>query len=132
MSGSNFVLYNGSYITYSEFFIYELEISDENLSPTIATPTISGSARKGTAITISVTSDTSGKVRFYLNGKRIAGCVSQATTGSSPTYTATCSWRPTIQGHQKITAQLVTAVQGASSPTSAPLTVFVGRRTTLR
>jgi hypothetical protein len=132
VSGSNFVLYNGSYITYSDFFIYELEISDENLSPTIATPSTSGSIYKGVATTISVTSDASGTVRFFLNGKRIAGCFSRATTGSSPTYTATCSWRPTTQGQQKITAQLVTAVQGAASPTSAPLTVFVGRRTTLR
>jgi hypothetical protein len=132
LNGSNFVLYNGAYISYSGVFIYEMLITDENMNPTIATPSTSGSVSKGIVTTISVTSDASGTVRFFLNGKRIPGCFSRATTGSSPTYTATCSWRPTTQGQQRITAQLVTAVQGASSPTSAPLTVFVGRRTTLR
>jgi hypothetical protein len=132
MSGSNFTLFNGSYITYGEFFIIEIEISDDNLFPTIGVPTISGAVTKGGSVTISVTSDSSGKVRFFLNGKRIAGCLSQATSGSAPTYSASCTWRPTIQGTQQITAQLFTGVQGATTPTSAPLNTFVNRRSTLR
>jgi hypothetical protein len=132
MSGSNHVLYNGAYTSYSGVFIYEMEITDENLNPTISAPSVSGAVYKGAATTISVTSDASGTVRFFLNGKRIAGCLSRATTGSSPTYTATCSWRPTTQGTQKITAQLVSSVQGAATPTSTPLTVIVARRSSFR
>ncbi len=133
LNGSNFTLYyTGTYWNFTQFFIFELEITDVNLAPTIATPTISGPVAKGSMTTISVTSDTAGKVRFFLNGKRIAGCLSRTTTGSSPTFTATCSWRPTVQGAQRITAQLVTSVQGAATPTSAPLNIFVNRRATLR
>lgn len=132
MSGSNFTLFNGSYITYGEFFIIEIEISDDNLFPTIGVPTISGAVTKGGSVTISVTSDSSGKVRFFLNGKRIAGCLSQATTGSAPSFSASCTWRPSFHGSQQITAQLFTGVQGATTPTSAPLKTFVNRRSTLR
>jgi hypothetical protein len=133
LNGSNFTLtYAGTYWTFTQFFIFDLEIADVNLSPTISAPAISGPLQKGLASTISVTSDTAGKVSFFLNGKRIAGCISRLTAGSSPSFTSTCTWRPTVQGVQRITAQLVTGVQGAATPTSAPLNVFVNRRATLR
>jgi hypothetical protein len=133
MNGSNyFHTFSGTYWSSNQFMIFDLEIADVNLTPTITAPTISGTVSKGSTTTISVTSDSAGRVRFFLNGKRIAGCLSRATTGSSPTFTATCPWRPTAQGVQRITAQLVTSVQGAATPTSSPLTVTVSRRTTLR
>ncbi len=133
MNGSNyFHTFSGTYWSSNQFMIFDLEIADVNLTPTITAPTISGTVSKGSTTTISVTSDSAGRVRFFLNGKRIAGCLSRATTGSSPTFTATCPWRPTTQGVQRITAQLVTSVQGAATPTSSPLTVTVSRRTTLR
>jgi hypothetical protein len=76
--------------------------------------------------------DTPGIVSFFLNGKRIAGCISRTSTGTYPNYTATCSWRPTVQGAQRITARLTTSIQGAATPTSSPLSVFVNRRVTTR
>ena len=44
------------------------------------------------------------KVTFFANGKRIPGCVKIATTGSSPSVTATCLWRPAIHGSTSVTA----------------------------
>jgi hypothetical protein len=44
-----------------------------------------------------------GKVTFYSQGKRIAGCISVATTGSGP-YTATCAWKPSTRGSVALTA----------------------------
>lgn len=133
LSSSSFnITFGGTYTTHSQFFIFDLEIADVNLTPAIATPTISGAVSKGLQTTISVTSDTAGTVRFFMNGKRIAGCLSRTTTGSSPTFTATCSWRPTVQGVHRVTAQLVTSVQAAAKPISSPLTVNVSRRTTRR
>lgn len=132
LSGSNYYLYNGGYTTYNGIYIFELFITDANLNPAIAKPVISGVAYKGITVTITVTSDTAGKVRFFVNGKKIPGCLAQTTTGSSPTFTATCNWKPPVQGVQKITALLTTSANGASTPTSSPLNVFIGRRTTTR
>jgi hypothetical protein len=133
MNGSNyFHTFSGTYWSSNQFIIFDLEIADVNLTPTVSSPTISGAVSKGSQTTISVTSDTAGTVRFFINGKRIAGCLSRPTTGSSPTFTATCSWRPTVQGVHRVTAQLVTSVQAAAKPISSPLTVNVSRRTTRR
>ena len=45
----------------------------------------------------------SGKVTFFSQGKRIAGCLNVPTTGSGP-YTATCAWKPTNRGSVAVTA----------------------------
>lgn len=151
LTNSSINLFVGAALSYSAasaFFngkIYSVRMYDRALTasevnqnyrsfaiPTISTPTFSGAPSKGLASTISVNSDSAGKVRYFLNGKRIAGCLAQATTGSAPTYTSTCQWRPTTQGAQKITAQLIADVGFPSSPISSPLEVAVKRRTTSR
>lgn len=132
MTGSNYYLFNGGYTTYNGIYILEVFITNANLNPSISAPTLSGAARKGQAVTITVTADSAGKVRFFLNGKKIPGCLAQVTSGSAPTFTATCNWKPPVQGLQKITALLTTTTNGASTPTSAPLTVMVNRRATTR
>jgi hypothetical protein len=39
-----------------------------------------------------------GQVRFTASGVRLKNCLSRATSGASPTYTVTCSWKPAIHG----------------------------------
>lgn len=78
-----------------------------------------------------VVSSTS-KVTFYASGKRIAGCISKATTGSSPTFTATCSWKPTTRGAATLLATATSLDVGLSSATSSRLNVSVISRTTTR
>jgi hypothetical protein len=57
-----------------------------------------------TANTIVATTSTAGKVTFFADGKRIAGCISISTIANS----ASCSWKPTIRKVQKLTATLKT------------------------
>jgi hypothetical protein len=79
-----------------------------------------------------VTVNTAGKVRFFVGGKRITKCLARTTTGSYPTLTATCSWRPAVTGRQVLTARLTPADNTFSAATSAATTVQVGRRGTVR
>ncbi|MFM6940984.1 MAG: putative Ig domain-containing protein, partial [Candidatus Planktophila sp.] len=86
------------------------------------------SANKGTAVNIIATISISGKVKFFANGKALPGCA--AKSGST---SATCSWKPSIQGQ-------IIALYAALNPTSnsysnvrsSTLNVPVTRRTGLR
>jgi hypothetical protein len=98
----------------------------------INTPTTSGAIYKGVTTTISVTMDSPGVVQFFTNNKRIGKCVSVATTGSSPNYLASCSWKPTTSGTHLIKAQLTPSNIAQSAQTSAARSVQVLRRTTIR
>jgi hypothetical protein len=85
-------------------------------------------AVKGNSITITADISTAGKVKFFSNGKVIAGCSSRTGTSS-----ATCAWKPTSQGQLvRLTALLVPTSGIYSNVTSAPLTVATSKRTGLR
>ena len=109
-----------------------ITITNANESSSVGAPTSSGALNKGIATTISVTVNTAGKVRFFVGGKRITKCLARTTTGSYPTLTATCSWRPAVTGRQVLTARLTPADNTFSAATSAATTVQVGRRGTVR
>jgi hypothetical protein len=80
---------------------------------------------KGTAITITASVNVAGKVKFYANGKVIGGCASKSATTS-----ATCSWKPAIQGQSvALTALLNPTSVSYSNVRSSALNVGVGRRT---
>jgi hypothetical protein len=85
-------------------------------------------AEKGNAITITAAISTAGKVKFYSNGKVIAGCASRTGTSS-----ATCAWKPTTQGqYVRLTALLIPNSGIYSNVTSAALNVATSKRTGLR
>lgn len=107
-------------------------IIDINEPGLVTAPTLSGTPLKGVAVLLSVTTNTPGKVRFFVEGKRIPNCLARATTGSSPTYTATCSWKPAIHGLQQITAQFTPTNASFSPSTSVITSVGVFRKITLR
>lgn len=107
-------------------------ITNLNESPVLGTPTISGTPTKGTSASISISVNTPGRLRFFVNGKRISGCLSRATSGSYPTVTGTCSWKPAVTGPNVITAQLFPTDVTFSITTSNRLQVWVLKRTNTR
>ena len=109
-----------------------VQITDVNEVSSIATPTISSSAIKGISINISVIADTPGRVQFFVDGKRIPRCGAISTTGTAPTATAICSWKPAVHGVRTITARIAPTNLGLSASLSPQLRVSVSRRTGLR
>ena len=111
---------------------YTVTITNANESASINAPTTSGSINKGIATTISVTVNTAGKIRFFVGNKRITNCLARTTSGSYPTFTATCSWRPPVTGRQFLTARVRPTDNTFSTATSPRSEVFVLRRGTVR
>jgi hypothetical protein len=109
-----------------------ITVRNLNESSAITAPTLVGTAYKGVAITISVTSNVAGRVSFLVNNKRIANCISRATTGSYPNFTATCSWKPTVHNNQFVTAELTPTDSSFASSRSGSTPIFVNKRTTRR
>ena len=98
----------------------------------VGTPTLSAVATKGIAVTISVTTDGPGKVDFYWNGKRIAGCFNISTTGTAPNFTGQCSWKPVTFAPSTVYARIRPTSSSYTASNSASITVRPIRRTTLR
>jgi hypothetical protein len=80
---------------------------------------------KGTARTLTASASDNGSVTFFINGKRLAGCVSIKTQST----TATCNWKPTVQGAVTLTALLVPNNSNIAPVSSSPLNLTVARRT---
>lgn len=79
-----------------------------------------------TVSTLRSTSDVDGKVTFYLNGKRIPGCMNIQTVSN----VATCNWKPSIMNsNNNITARIVAP---GGSLASSTFKVFVTKRSGLR
>lgn len=98
----------------------------------IGNPTLTGDPLKGKSITLSVTAYVPGRVTFTVNGKRIAGCIGRATSGSSPNYSASCLWKPSTTGRQELVATVSSSDNSYDPTRSSPLVVFAGKRTDRR
>jgi hypothetical protein len=109
-----------------------ITVTNLNESGTASAPSISGTPFKGISIATTVTVNAAGRVRFFLNGKRITNCLAVATTGSGSTYTATCNWRPSFTGRQSLTATLTPTSNTFTSVTSPALSTWVLKRSTRR
>jgi hypothetical protein len=107
-------------------------ITNVNENSNIGAPTVSGTINKGIATTITVTSDVAGKVQFFVGGKRISNCLARSTTGSSPSFTATCSWKPPVTGRQSLTARITPTNSSFTSATSAATSIWVVKRSNSR
>jgi len=114
--------------------IRAININVTNVSESSSTspPAVSGNVYKGVVISLTVTVNTPGKVRFFMDGKRIAGCLAVSTTGSYPNYTASCSWKPTVTARHSVTATLTPTDNTFSASASQVGTFWVLKRTTLR
>jgi hypothetical protein len=86
--------------------------------------------RKASTINADVT--VSSKVTFKSSGVVITGCKNKLATGSGSSFTATCSWKPSLRGRVNISA-VSTPVDGAISGASAPaVTIVVANRSGTR
>jgi hypothetical protein len=91
----------------------------------------SANVKKGVTATITATVGARGKVRFFSNGKRIAGCLNVPVQFASLPLTATCTWKPTTSGLLNLSARLYPSSGGVSEAVSS-VSVQTGRRSTVR
>jgi hypothetical protein len=63
-----------------------------------------------------------------VDGKRIPGCVSKLTTGSYPTATVSCTYRPSVRGQRTLSAT-AKSVTGGISVSSTSVKISIGNRT---
>jgi hypothetical protein len=102
------------------------------LAPTIGSPSVSGTPNKGITTTVSVTVGAAGYMRFYLDGKRIPGCLTRPTTGSSPNFTVTCNWKPPVKGVHRIYATFTSTDSSYTNATTPVANIQVVPRTNTR
>lgn len=94
--------------------------------------TYSGVVIKGVIKVLSVVISTPSRVRFFDNGKRIPTCLSQLTTGSYPTYLATCNWEPAVMSSRQLTAVATPLDSAIAQVISQPTFAQVLKRGTFR
>jgi len=82
---------------------------------------------KGQNIVITATVDQAGRISFFVDGKRIAGCFNRVVATSSKT----CTWKPSVQKQVTISARLV-PTNSAYSTADESMKVWVVRRTGTR
>ncbi len=82
---------------------------------------------KGQNIVITATVDQAGRISFFVDGKRIAGCFNKAVSTSSKT----CTWKPSVQKQVTISSRLV-PTNSAYSTADESMKVWVVRRTGTR
>lgn len=92
-----------------------------NVQTTLSSFSVPGSVQKGNTANISATFSASGKATFFANGKRISNCIKIPTSTTAP-YTATCAWRPSVRGIQKI-ATVIAPTDPANLPLTSDLNV---------
>lgn len=111
---------------------YVVTISNLNEDSVLGAPAVNGVAYKGVSINLVVTSNAAGRVRFFMDGKRIANCLSVSTSGSYPNFTATCNWKPAATARRQLTASIAPTDSSFSSTTSPVSNIFILKRTTAR
>ena len=82
---------------------------------------------KGQNIVITATVDQAGRISFFVDGKRIAGCFNRVVATSS----RTCTWKPSVQKQVTISSRLV-PTNSAYSTSDESMKVWVVRRTGTR
>ncbi len=101
-------------------------------APTLGTPSISGTTYKGISSNIQLTSNSAGKMRFLVDGKRIPGCLAVPTTGTAPSFTATCPWKPPVSGMHALSAQFTSLDSLYTDAFSASTNVMIRKRTNVK
>lgn len=109
-----------------------ITILDVFESTVISFNQIVGNTNKGTPRSISVAVNNAGRVRFFMDGKRIANCLAVSTTGSYPNFTATCTWKPTVTNRHFLSAIFTPSSSSFSTQSTPSQEVFVLRRNSIR
>jgi hypothetical protein len=87
--------------------------------------------KKGVNTTITFNTNAAGTVQVFSQGARIKNCFKKAASGSSPSYTVTCQWKPAVQGQTTLKI-VVTPTDSLISSTTQSYQVLVLRRTSTR
>jgi hypothetical protein len=109
-----------------------ITILNSNEASIITFTAIAGSINKGVSKSISVTSNNSGKVRFFMDGKRIPNCIAISTVGSYPNFTATCLWNPAVTNRHFLSAQFTPLSNSFTTQSTPTQEVFILKRNTTR
>lgn len=109
-----------------------ITVTNVNEGAIIGTIGISGKIYKGVTSNITVTTNVAGKVRFFVDGKRVSTCLSISTVGSYPNYTATCPWKPAVLSRHYLTATITPTDNTFSSSTNVSNSIYILKRTTTR
>ena len=72
--------------------------------------------------------NTPSKVTFFSKGKPIPGCKNILSSGTSPSITASCSWKPAAHGYVYITATATPTNNAIASGSAPPLLLLVSPR----
>ena len=112
--------------------VINVRVTNVNEPSTTSIPVTAGEVYKGIAISLTVTVNAPGKVRFFMDGKRIANCLSVPTSGTYPNYTAACSWKPAVTARHTVSATLSPSDNTFSASTSQVGTFWVLKRTNRR
>ena len=81
-----------------------------------------------TPVVITVNVNVASKVTFKAGNTILTGCKNKSVTGSGSSFSATCTWRPSVRGAVPITVIATPTGPAYGASTSNPLNVFVGRR----
>jgi hypothetical protein len=95
----------------------------------LSLPSNAITANYRTPVVITVNVSVASKVTFRAANVVITGCKNKNATGSGSSFSATCSWRPSVRGAVPITVSAIPTGPAYGASTSNPLNVFVGRRT---
>lgn len=87
---------------------------------------------KGIMESITANVNIPGRVRFFIGGKRIPGCLGVSTIGTAPNLTATCNWKPAFKGAHLIHGVLSPTEVAIAGATSGRTKVDVFNRRTTR
>ena len=81
-----------------------------------------------TPVVITVNVNVASKVTFKAGNTILTGCKNKSVSGSGSSFSATCTWRPSVRGAVPITVIATPTGPAFGASTSNPLNVFVGRR----
>lgn len=82
-----------------------------------------------TPVVITVNLNVASRVTFRAGTTVLTGCKNKSATGSGSSFSATCTWRPSVRGAVPITVTATPTGPAFGASTSNPLNIFVGKRT---
>lgn len=109
-----------------------ITVLDSFENSTISINAFTGNLFKGVTSLFSVSVNNPGKMRFFMDGRRIANCLAVPTTGNYPSYSATCLWKPTSTNRHTVYVAFTPYGANFSSISTPPREVFVYKRATTR
>jgi len=82
-----------------------------------------------TPVVITANVNVASKITFKAGNTILTGCKNKSASGSGSSFSATCTWRPSVRGAVPITVSATPTGPAYAATTSSPLNIFVGKRT---